>query len=74
MRKLFLRLSLVFVGNVLLASNTLFEKANKFYAEQRYEDAIAYYDSIQQKGLKSAALCYNLGNAHYKLQSWAQSI
>jgi len=74
MRKLFLILSLVFVGNVLLASNTLFEKANKFYAEQRYEDAITLYDSIQQKGLQSAALFYNSGNAHYKLQSWAQSI
>ena len=62
------------MGNILLASNALFEKANKFYAEQRYEDAIALYDSIQQKGLQSTALFYNLGNAHYKLQSWAQSI
>jgi tetratricopeptide (TPR) repeat protein len=74
MRKLFLILSLVFIGNILLASNTLFEKANKFYAEHKYEDAIALYDSIQQKGLQSTALFYNLGNAHYKLQSWAQSI
>ena len=32
------------------------------------------YDSIQQSGLQSAELFYNIGNAYYKLQDWPHCI
>ena len=74
MKKNFLILILVFICNILLASNSLFEKANKLYQQEKYEQAISLYDSIQQNGLQSGALFYNMGNAYYKLQSWPESI
>ena len=74
MKKNFLILILVFICNILLASNSLFEKANKLYQQEKYEQAISLYDSIQQNGLQSEALFYNMGNAHYKLQNWPESI
>ncbi|MBC8265757.1 MAG: tetratricopeptide repeat protein [Flavobacteriales bacterium] len=74
MRKLFLILSFVFTASFLLANNPLFEQANKLYAEEEYKQAIVLYDSIQQKELQSEELFYNMGNAYYKLQNWAESI
>ena len=74
MRKLFLITTLLFAANILFASNALFEQANSFYAQEKYEDAILLYDSIQQSGLQSTELFYNIGNAYYKLQDWPHCI
>ena len=74
MKKLFLIIALLFAANILFASNTLFEQANSFYTQEKYEDAILYYDSIQQNRLQSTELFYNIGNAYYKLQDWPHCI
>lgn len=57
------------------AQNTaLFEEANASYNEGKYEEAIAGYLKILERGEHSAALYYNLGNACYKLNRIAPSI
>tara|TARA_Y100001934_G_C12311139_1_gene754977 strand:+ start:559 stop:1302 length:744 start_codon:yes stop_codon:yes gene_type:complete len=58
----------------LLASNTLFEQANKAYQEEDFLKAVELYDSIAAQGEVSAALYYNLGNAHYENGALAKAI
>ena len=52
----------------------VFEKANTLYNEGKYADAISQYESILATKNHSAALYFNLGNAHYKLNHIAPSI
>lgn len=40
---------------------------NKFYQEQKYEEAIESYQKLLSQGYESAALYYNLGNAYFRL-------
>lgn len=56
------------------ASDILFDKANKLYAQEKYTDAILLYDSIISSGLESSELYYNLGNCSYKNSDWANAI
>ena len=51
-----------------------FNKANTFYNNEEYENAIASYEDVLNSGLHSASLYYNLANAHYKLNHIAESI
>jgi len=44
----------------------LFEKANALYAKNQYKQAADIYNEILKAGYQSAALYFNLGNAHYK--------
>ena len=55
-------------------NNTLFEEANNLYNEGKYQEAITNYLKILENNEHSAALYYNLGNAHYKLNQIAPSI
>ncbi len=52
----------------------LFEQANDLYNKGDFEDAISKYESIIESGEHSAALYFNLANAHYKLNHIAPSI
>ncbi|MDT0685304.1 tetratricopeptide repeat protein [Autumnicola psychrophila] len=66
---------LFFFSVSLFAQNEeLFEEANTAYAEGNYEQAVQKYEQILESGEISAALYYNLGNAHYKLNQIAPSI
>lgn len=51
-----------------------FEEANELYNQGDFEDAIAKYESILDAEEYSAALYFNLANAHYKLNHIAPSI
>ncbi|RBP34795.1 SH3 domain-containing protein [Oceanihabitans sediminis] len=55
-------------------NNTLFEEGNALYNEGKFTDAISKYESILDAEKHSAALYFNLGNAHYKLNNIAPSI
>lgn len=55
-------------------NETLFTEATKFYNEGAYVKAIENYTKIIESGEHSAALYYNLANAHYKLNHIAPSI
>ena len=52
----------------------LFEKANAFYNDGKYAEAIDNYQAILESGHHSADLYFNLGNANYKLNNIAPSI
>jgi tetratricopeptide (TPR) repeat protein len=43
-----------------------FETANRFYAQGKFAEAAAVYESIPAGGRASAALYFNLGNAYFK--------
>lgn len=62
-----------FLGTAQIDSE-LFEAANQAYADGNYRQAAAQYNEILENGNTSAALHYNLGNAHYKLNELAPSI
>jgi len=69
-------LCLVFSTSVMAADRigVLFQEANDAYQSGNYERAITLYDSIMDMGFESAALYYNLGNAHYKTGSVGPAI
>lgn len=56
------------------ASNELFSKANDFYKNGQYTNAIQLYLNIEKSGLESDDLFFNLGNSYYKLNKVAPSI
>ena len=51
-----------------------FQEGNKFYQEEKFEDAITAYESVLKSKKESVELYYNLGNAYYKLHKIAPSI
>lgn len=55
-------------------NNSLFDEANTLYSNGKYNEAIEKYDEVLDKGLHSAEIYFNLGNAHYKLNHIAPSI
>ncbi len=55
-------------------SEELFDKANGFYKNGKYEQAIKSYEKIIENGEVSAELYYNLGNCYYKLNKVAPTI
>ena len=55
-------------------NTSLFEQGNALYNEGDYQEAIIKYESILDHGEHSAALYFNLANAHYKLSHIAPSI
>ncbi|MDT0641994.1 tetratricopeptide repeat protein [Zunongwangia sp. F363] len=66
---------LILLSASLFAQNDeIFQQANDAYAQGNYEEAINKYNQILESGEASAALYYNLGNAHYKLNHIAESI
>ena len=55
-------------------NETLFEQANKVYADGNYEEAAQLYQEILENGKASVSVHYNLGNSYYKLNKIAPSI
>ncbi|WP_340199459.1 SH3 domain-containing protein [Ascidiimonas sp. W6] len=55
-------------------NNETFNKATALYNDGKFEEAIVAYEAILADKKHSAALYYNLGNAHYKLNHIAPSI
>ena len=60
---------LLSIGESFAIDNTpsgLFERANQFYREDNYTEAVKRYNQILKEGWESGELYYNLGNAYYK--------
>lgn len=57
-----------------VVAQTPFEQGNAAYQEEAYQLAIANYEKALATQEESAALYFNLGNAHYKLGHIAPSI
>ncbi len=47
-------------------ANTLFEKANAFYAKSQYKEATTAYQQLIDEGYQSVPLYFNMGNASFK--------
>ena len=52
----------------------LWAQANAYYTTEEYQKAIASYEQILQKGMESAKLYLNLGNAYYKIGDFNNAI
>jgi len=66
---------LLLMGNFLFSQNiTLFDQGNTHYNEGNYQKAIDLYEKVLEDDFHSAALYFNLANAHYKLNHIAPSI
>ncbi len=74
MKTIFYILSFLFCFGLTAQNEELFEKANTFYNEGKYTEAIDYYNAILETNVHSADLYFNLANAHYKLSNVASSI
>ena len=68
-RAIFVWLAVLFSAVSCLANSSVdaaFDAANKLYAENKFAEAATAYERIGQSNGVSAALLFNLGNAHYK--------
>ena len=74
MKAKFYILSFLFSLGLFAQNNVLFERANAFYNQGKYADAISQYEAVLATKNHSADLYFNLGNAHYKLNHVAPSI
>jgi len=52
----------------------LFAKANDYYQQENYSEAIKIYEEILTNGKVSGTLYYNLGNAYYKIDEIGKAI
>jgi len=67
-------LAILFTSILIAQNEALFKEANALYNEGKYQDAIDKYTTILDSGQHSAALYFNLGNSHYKINNIAPSI
>lgn len=79
MRKLLTHLSIavLLVTTFQLQGQTAedsFKQGNASYADGRYQEAIDAYRKVLDSDLESAAVYYNLANAHFKLNNIAPSV
>lgn len=59
--------SVIFLANLNAQTpDELMSKANKFYQEQNFAEAISGYEKILSQGFESGTLYYNVGNAYFK--------
>ncbi|WP_405564125.1 tetratricopeptide repeat protein [Polaribacter sp. Asnod6-C07] len=74
MKKIFFLL--LIIANSVVAQNTeeLFKSANELYKNEQLAEAVELYKKIENQGLVSSELFYNLGNAYYKLNKVGPSI
>ena len=63
-----------FATVVWAAEEGAFPKANQAYAEGRFGEAAAHYESLVNSGNWNANLFYDLGNAYYRLGDFGQAI
>ena len=54
--------------------DSLFVQANKLYQQEKYTEALGMYKQIEEQGIVSSELYYNLGNVYYKSNQVAPSI
>ena len=74
MKKYLYILSFLLSLGGLAQNQALFEQGNKLYNQGKYAQAIDKYNTILETKNHSAALYFNLANAHYKLNNVAPSI
>lgn len=74
MKHLFYILAFLISTLTWAQNNQLFDEANTLYNDANYTEALEKYKTILKSGEHSAALYFNIANAHYKLNHIAPSI
>lgn len=74
MKNILYILSFLLSFGLFAQNQALFDKANAFYNDGKYAEAIDQYQAILDGGAHSADLYFNLANANYKLNNIAPSI
>ena len=74
MRSIFHTLLFLVSFSVTAQNDALFEKANKLYNQDKYQEAVDTYKQILETGEHSAELYYNIANANYKLSNIGPSV
>jgi tetratricopeptide (TPR) repeat protein len=75
MKNIIIILTLVFSAiGTAQSVDSLFVKGNDLYKQEKYHKAIESYKEIENSGVASDELYYNLGNSYYKLNEVAPSI
>lgn len=74
--KKFVTIILLFLSVSIFSQDVekLFSEANTFYKEADFERALGLYLAIEEEGLESSELYFNLGNCYYKLNKVAPAI
>lgn len=57
-----------------IGNEQLWDEANTAYVNANYPRAIELYRSIEERGLASAKLYYNMGNAYFKIDDMGHAI
>ncbi|MEP0861278.1 MAG: hypothetical protein HRF52_07545 [Ignavibacterium sp.] len=62
-------LTIILFNSVFAQSSVeeLMKKANQFYVNGQFEEAIKTYEAITRQGYEGTSLFYNLGNAYYRI-------
>lgn len=74
LKKIFFLCCLFTVSLGLSQNNALFTQATESYNKGEYAKAIEKYEQILKNGEHSAAVYFNLGNCHYKLNAIGPSV
>ena len=56
------------------AQDGIFEKGNAAYENNNYVQALEYYQQILDNRIESAALYFNMGNSHFKMDNLGMAI
>ncbi len=66
----------IFFCKMLVAkeAENLFNKGNEFYAQEKFDSALYFYNEVLARSYESAELYYNMGNAWFKKKNYAKSI
>ena len=65
----FLTLGMVYSQNI----DSLFSSGNDSYNKNQFDVSVDAYENILSQGFYSADLYYNLGNAYYRLEDFANA-
>jgi tetratricopeptide (TPR) repeat protein len=60
--------------NNIIAGTITYEKANQFYHNQQYAEALDLYNQMINEKVVNASVYYNAGNTHYKLGKMGMAI
>lgn len=70
----FLALAASVAPSALATQQGLFEDGNRFYREGDFAGAAASYEAVLEGGFESAAVYYNLANAHVRLGQLGEAV
>lgn len=69
--------SILLTGSLLAQTDApaaLFQRANRLYQAEKYQQALEAYKKVTALGYENAALYYNMGNCYYRLNRLGKAI